>query len=57
MVRSWNSPLVMLIKPPEENSTPATLNAFQVSLVEPVAYPFKLTKSSEKGFSWGKIGS
>jgi hypothetical protein len=27
-----------LIKPPEENSTPGTLKAVQVALVEPVAY-------------------
>ena len=29
---------IFLIKPSEENSTPVTLKAFLVSLVEPVAY-------------------
>ena len=43
MVHSLNSPLVVkLIKPPEENSTPGTLKALQVSLVEPVVYQFEL---------------
>jgi hypothetical protein len=36
----------MLIKPPRENSTPGTLKAVQVTLVEPVAY----LKSSVMGF-------
>jgi hypothetical protein len=35
---------VLLIKPPGENSTPGTLKAFQVSLVEPVAHPLSYDK-------------
>ena len=35
---TWGSPSVGLIKPPEENFTPGSLKAVQVSLVKPVAY-------------------
>ena len=33
----------MVIKPLEEDLTPATVKPFQVSLVEPVAYQFQLS--------------
>ncbi|MBZ5624873.1 MAG: carboxylesterase family protein [Acidobacteriia bacterium] len=36
----------MVIKPLEGDSTPGTAKPFQVSLVEPVAYQFQLTKES-----------
>jgi hypothetical protein len=39
----------LVIKPLEEDSTPGTVKPFQVSLVEPVAYQFQLSKKANAG--------